>query len=179
MSNAGKWDGWYEGQAREHPAAYGSTETYWIGAEFLKDCESIEDWGCGLGFMRTLCDPNAYLGIDGSNTPHADVIADLTTRLSDTEGIFIRHVLEHNYDWMAILTNAVISASEKLCIVLFTPCTSSTVEIAWNDIGVPDISFRLADITEVMEERFIVSCSTLKTATQYGEETIICGARYS
>jgi hypothetical protein len=177
MSNVGKWDGWYRGMVREQPEAYGDIETYKLGAKFLERCMSIEDWGCGKGFMRTLCNPNAYIGIDGSHTPHADVIDDLVTRISSPHGIFIRHVLEHNYDWGAILDNAIASARQKLCIVLFTPLVEHTHEIAWNDIGVPDIAFRLEDITDPMLEKFHVKSTNLATATQYGEETIIYGER--
>jgi len=173
MSNAGRWNDWYRGETREEPASYGSVETYELGHMFLKSCQSIEDWGCGRGYMRTLCDPNVYVGIDGSETPHADIVQDLTTRLSSPEGIFMRHVLEHNEDWRIVLDNAVASAKRKLCIVLFTPLAETTHQIAWNDIGVPDISFEWNDIVQPMARKFTnIWSSNLSTDTQYGQETI-------
>jgi len=65
--------------------------------------------------------PGKYIGIDGSDTPFASRIADLRTYRSKAEGILIRHVLEHNYDWEAILAGAVESFQKKLCLILFTP----------------------------------------------------------
>lgn len=175
MTNVGLWDKWYKGLTREVPESYGDITTYKMGADFLRRCTSIEDWGCGKGFMRTLCNPNAYVGIDGSKTPHADIIDDLAKRRSSPKGIFMRHVLEHNVAWGSVLDNAIESAQSKLCIVLFTPIVPQTVQIAWNDIGVPDIAFRIEDITDPMLEKFSVSSMTLDTGTQYGEETIIYG----
>jgi hypothetical protein len=175
MSNVGLWDRWYVGLDRTKPESYGDTQTYKMGAEFLARCGSIEDWGCGKGFMRTLCDPNAYIGIDGSKTPHADIIDDLATRVSSPAGIFMRHVLEHNVNWDFILDNAIQSAQKKLCIVLFTPLVDETHQIAWNDIGVPDIAFCLDDIVDPMLDKFHVKSTNIESATQYGEETIIFG----
>lgn len=123
------------------PYPYGDVKTYELGAEFLKDCSSIEDWGCGRGYFRHhLTDflkkkglPGLWMkykgidfGVDSNRQAQnhfADVIADLTTYRSDPqpEGIFIRHVLEHNYKWDAILANALNSATKKAYICIYTP----------------------------------------------------------
>lgn len=168
----GKWDHWYNGLTE--PTAYGSTETYVLGANFLEDCSLVEDWGCGKGWLRTLIPLERYRGIDGSNSPFADEIVDLTTHRSTTPGLFMRHVLEHNYGWRRILENAVASFTERMVLVIFTPLTDITREIAFtDDIGVPDISFALNDLTDVFADIDISwQAETLKTDTQYGVETV-------
>ena len=172
MSNLGKWNRWYSDLPE--PQSYGSTETYEIGAEFLADCGTIEDWGCGKGFMRTLIDPARYRGIDGSESRFADEVADLAEYVSTVDGVFIRHVLEHDRRWKLILSNALDSARRKLVVVLFTPMADATHEIAWNaDPGVPDISFRIEDLEAVLSDDFDITVETIESATQYGVETVL------
>ena len=79
---------------------YGETITYELGYSFLKDCHTIEDWGCGTGGFKRLIkdDKIKYIGVDGSITPFAEIQADLCEYTSNTDGIFMRHVLEHNYE---------------------------------------------------------------------------------
>jgi hypothetical protein len=171
MGNLGKWDPWYQSLTEEEP--YGDTRTYELGAAFLKDCEQIEDWGCGRGWFRRYTARQQYRGIDGSKTSFADVIADLARYRSRVEGIFLRHVLAHDWEWEEILRNAVASFTKKLVVVIFTPFSQEgTREIAYAiDMGVPDISFRYEDIVrnfEGLEWRM----ETLETDTQYRTETI-------
>lgn len=173
-TNVGKWDRWYG--LVDEPAPYGDDTTYRIAAEFLAPCATVEDWGCGKGWMRQFI-PTGYRGIDGSRTPFADQIADLTTYRSNVAGIVLRHVLEHNYDWAAILTNAAASATERLVVILFTPPADSTTEIAYSeDPGVPDIAFALDDLL-VLLAGWNVEVETLETDTQYEVETVLRCAR--
>jgi hypothetical protein len=148
MTNKGKWDGWYTGLSKESPGAYrfGDTVTYQIGAGFLSDCKTVEDWGVGAGGFKRLR-PDA-IGVDGSRTPFADVTADLTEYRSGCDGIFMRHVLEHNEHWRLILANALESATSKVCIVLFTPFAETTEEVPGSrtrnaQYGVDVADFRL------------------------------------
>jgi len=61
----------------------------------------------------------------------------------------MRHVLEHNYDWVRILDNALASFNERMVLILFTPERAATQQISFQPVvGVPDIAFRLADITD-------------------------------
>lgn len=167
----GKWDRWYAGLSE--PTAYGSTVTYEMGAKFL-DGLSVEDWGCGKGWMRTLIPPERYRGIDGSHSPFADQIADLTEYRSQTPGLFMRHVLEHNYSWRRVLENAVASFTERMVLVIFTPFGDITREIAYaDDPGVPDISFRLRDLAVIFADFEISWTSeTIPSDTQYETETV-------
>lgn len=173
MGNVGRWNNWYAGMTE--PAAYGDTTTYQLGADWLADCALVEDWGCGKGWLSTLIPPNRYRGVDGSATPFAHVTADLAEYQSAVPGVFLRHVLEHDRRWAQILDNAVATAQERLVVILFTPLAETTHEIAWNaSLGVPDIAFRLADVTGRIEAGGMVcETETLPTNTQYGQETIL------
>lgn len=171
----GRWAPWYRGLEAGEPQSYGDTTTYGLAAEFLADCKSVADWGTGKGYFQTLR-PDA-IGVDGTDTPFADVVADLRTYRRKVGGILLRHVLEHNEDWREIMDNAAWSANAKLCIVLFTPLSDVTHEIARApDIDVPDISFRLSDITERLAG-FAVGFTEHDTVTQYGREVVIRAVR--
>lgn len=175
MSNLGKWERWYANLSSPQP--YGDTATYQLGANFLEPCEAIEDWGCGKGWMRNFVDEGAYVGVDGSWSRFADRITDLETYTSDVDGIFMRHVLEHNYGWEKILANAVASFRQRFVLVTFTPHGEETHEIAFaDDPGVPDLSFAKADLTAHFGG-LTWTDETLVSATQYGTETIFYVAR--
>jgi hypothetical protein len=173
LSNLGKWDRWHA-LIGDEPAPFGLSVTYELGAQWLAGCDRIEDWGCGRGWLSRLIPPDRYCGIDGSRTPFADVIADLAVYRSTVPGVFIRHVLEHNRQWAEILDNALASATERLFVAIFTPLAERTLQIAFaSDLGVPDISFRLADLTDRIDAAgFGWTAETLETPTQYGVETV-------
>lgn len=177
-SNVGKWDHWYGGMTKDNPYAmnYGDTATYLMAAAFMVDIDVVEDWGCGAGGFKRF-HRGTYIGLDGSKTPIADKIVDLCRYHSTPDGILIRHVLDHNYDWAIILDNALASFQRKLCLVLFTPLTESTREIAHNavhGIDVPDLSFSTADI----DARFVAAgvrfeaYTGIPTHTGYGAEHV-------
>src|SRR5919109_3839778 len=147
MTNVGKWAVWYQGS--DEPWAYGDPTSYEIGAAWLVGCALVEDWGCGAGWLRTLLPPDRYRGLDGTASPFCDAVVDLVTYRSTVPGVLLRHVLEHNYAWAQILDNALASFTERMALILFTPEQETTEEIAFRtDVGVPDIAFRLADITD-------------------------------
>ena len=178
MSNVNKWNIWYKDLPNDPSSfRYGDTLTYELGATFLEECKTVEDWGTGAGgFKRYM--PTA-IGVDGSDTPHAEKkFVDLATYTSECEGIFMRHVLEHNYEWESVLTNAVNSATKKLCIVLFTPLSESTVELAHNlkiGVDVPDLSLSKLKFEEIVNSVNPTSIRYEKysTKTGYNEETIV------
>ena len=175
---SGKWDDHYRDLQALEP--YGQDESYRLIAEWLSPCASIEDWGCGKGWLRRFIDEDAYRGIDGSCSPFADIVADLTTYTSKVEGIALRHVLEHSDDWPDILANALESFEVRLCIVLFTPLTDETTvlmrEPEYGDV--PVISFALDDILAPIRAS---GCEVEEIETIagsfYGVETIIRASR--
>ena len=178
MSNVGKWNEWYAGMqpGQENIALYGEALTYRMAAAFLADLEGVEDWGCGKGGFRLFCQ-NKYKGIDGSETPYADEIADLTTYRSAPEGILLRHVLEHNYDWEKILASAVASFRKKLCLILFTPFAEATAEIAHNrhlGVDVPDLSLAATEIERHFDGLRFRLFRDLTTKSQYKVEHVYC-----
>lgn len=133
----------------KYPFPYGEcATTYEKAMPFLDDCETVEDWGCGLTYAKQFRHGKKYIGIDGSWSKFADVIADLREYRSSVDGILIRHVLEHNFGWKNILENAIASFTKKLVIVTFTPFSDHTHQIATNFADTPDISFKKDDITQ-------------------------------
>lgn len=172
-SMLGKWDGWYKNVNQRTSFRYGNTITYQLSEDFLKDLD-IEDWGAGTGAFKRI-HTGGYTAIDGSKTPFTDKVADLRLYKSRSKGIFMRHVLEHNYDWKKVLKNAVGSFTERLAIVIFTPFASVTHEIAHNaphGVDVPDMSFKKSDIEEYFKDLKWQLIENLKTKTGYGVEHV-------
>jgi hypothetical protein len=170
-SNAGTWGRWYSGLEQVEP--YGDTATYQAGADWLAPCALVEDWGCGKGWLRNFIAAERYRGIDGSASPFADEIADLTQHRSQVPGLFMRHVLEHNPEWSSVLDNALASFTERMALILFTPLVEQTRDIQWeDDPGVPNLAFRLEDLTGRMGP-LLASVETIESATQFGTETVL------
>lgn len=168
-SNMGLWESWYVGLTDPQP--YGDDTTYQRGADWLSDCELVEDWGCGKGWMRKFVS-TGYRGIDGTASMFADIVADLVAYRSTVPGVFMRHVLEHDYRWREILENAVASFTERMVLVVFTPMAAITHEITFHlTPGVPDMGFAESDLTSCFGDAAWTS-ETLQTQTQYGVETI-------
>jgi len=176
-----KWNEWYKDLTINDCGSfrYGETVTYELGYQFLHTCNYIEDWGCGAGgFKRFFLNSNLnkYIGVDGSNTPFADIKTDLTKYISNIEGIYMRHVLEHNYEWKVILENACKSFTKKMCLVLFTPFSDETKEIAHNlkhNVDVPDLSFDKNELINIFEKYNInYELKTMETKTGYNVEHI-------
>ena len=147
-SNVGLWKDWHT-----TVKPFGNTSTYELGAEWLKDCQLVEDWGAGSAWLTEFIPPGRYRGIDGSPGPHTEEIVDLTTYRSKTPGVFMRHVLEHNYEWAKILDNALASFTERMFLALFIPLADETHDTEFEDPpGVPNFAFRLEDLTDRMDE---------------------------
>lgn len=173
-SMLGKWNWFYRDVKTKKSFLYRRDRTFELAADFLADVHEVEDWGCGAGGFRRFYKGN-YRGIDGSANPFVDTVADLREYRSTVDGIIMRHVLEHNYDWEKVLHNAVLSFKKKFCLILFTPFVDVTREIAHNKkhgIDVPDISFSRKDIEKYFEGLRWRLDDTLKTRTQYGVEHI-------
>jgi hypothetical protein len=178
-TNKGRWRQWYQLlNEGDDPQPYGDDASYRILANWGADCHLVEDWGCGKGYMRNFIDDDRYLGIDGTPSPFADIVADLAAPRGVPprglpEGVVMRHVIEHDRNWNEILRNLASGFSRRCAIAVFTPMTGEpTTEIAFNsEIGIPDISFNPPDIT-CHFRGCSIQCRHIESNTQYGEETI-------
>jgi SAM-dependent methyltransferase len=161
-------DGWNYADKDQLP--YDEETSYRKGISFLDGRGKIEDWGCGTAFAKRFVSQSEYVGIDGSVSKYVDVVADLQHYASDTECIFMRHVLEHNWGWRSILRNAVNSFRHRMALVVFTPFGDSEMKLLDQD-GIPDLALNKTEVLSyfnglsVTEER-------IQSNTQYGEETI-------
>jgi hypothetical protein len=178
-SNVGKWDGWYK-NLPDTPSSfqYGDTLTYELAAIFLQDCNEVEDWGVGGGgFLRYR--PDA-IGVDGSDTKFAQKkYIDLRKYTTNVEGVHIRHIFEHNYNWKDILENAVKSATKKLAITMFIPLiTEDSKELAHNakyGVDVPDMAINEKEFMDVIVKMNPnnIHREIFSTETGYNKEEII------
>jgi GNAT superfamily N-acetyltransferase len=149
----GRWNSWHQDVTLARPKSYGLEATYLMAAAFLADMNEVEDWGCGGGGFRPWCLCPKYRGVDGSRTPFADEIVDLTSYQGrGVDAILLRHVLEHNYAWEKILANAVRSFRRKLCVVLFTPLGKRETIVVGRTLLeetlVPDLSLPRLDLED-------------------------------
>ena len=162
-----RWD--YSAEAE--PAAYDEETSYRLGMAFLDGAgETVEDWGAGTGFARRFVEQSRYLGIDGSASDPEMVKADLQDYRSEADCIFIRHVLEHNWGWRAILANAVASFGKRLVVIVFTPLGDSEKRLDL-DQPVPDLQLSRAEILGFFEG-LTVREEQIRSVTQYGTETL-------
>lgn len=168
----GKWDGWYKTLTQMGSFRYGNTVSYKLAEQFLGQMD-VEDWGCGAGGFRRI-HKGGYIGIDGSKNKFVDVVADLEDFISQTDGLMMRHVLEHNYAWEKVLDNAIASFRKRMCLVIFTPFDEVTHEIDHNlrvGVDAPTLAFKREDI----EKHFVglkVKLLGVKSKTAYGIENI-------
>jgi hypothetical protein len=177
MSNVGAWDAHHG--ALDAPKAYGLS-SYSRIAELVANCEEVADWGCGGGALRAFLKPEQhYVGVDGSKSPYATVRSDLVEYRSPSCAVVLRHVLEHNDRWLAVLNNAVASFTSQLVIVLFTPLVDETRvmfrEPDYNDV--PVIAFCMSDLLDAIPSspdlQYTVEREVPSPDTAFGSETYI------
>jgi hypothetical protein len=149
---------------------YDNAETYRIGMDYLADCDGVEDWGCGTAVAKRFC-RTRYVGVDGSWSKWCDRVANLVQYQSPVDGIFMRHVLEHNWEWEQVLSNAMNSFKKKFALIM---CHSwveksryaSTLE-HYPYAGIAQIEFCKDDILRLLNRRAVV-----EQEIQFKNETI-------
>jgi len=178
-SRLGLWDSFYKDTDRND--MYDDPRTAEMAAAFLnaEDVKVIEDWGCGYGGFKTYNAPHqTYVGIDGSHSQFASKIVELDKYTTEVDAIHLRHVLEHNVEWKAILENALKSFQKRMVLTLFTPFKSKTQVIAeypnFNNSGVTmvDVAFNRSELLSYFEGIGWTSEEDLKTESQYQVEHI-------
>jgi hypothetical protein len=141
---------------------------------FLDGQGAIEDWGCGFTHAKQFVAKSPYIGVDGSS-PYAHKTVNLSTYSSNTDCLFMRHVLEHNADWRLILSNAVQSFRNRMVLIISTPFGKVTRQLAESSesttFAVPDISFRKDDITAAFAS-ILYTEESVPSQTRYGVEHI-------
>lgn len=169
----GRWDPWYQsGERLAH--CYGPSHTYEIARDWLEGL-AVEDWGCGYARFRDL-HRGGYLGVDGSG-PWADVIGDLRAKptRAPRPGLLLRHVLEHNPDWEAILGHAIAHFTRRMVLVAFTPDSATLAarpvgRVA--ELGVVDLALPHRVIDAAFAGCRVLDRSHVATATGYSGETV-------
>jgi hypothetical protein len=161
----GHWD-----YATTEPFPYDDESSYRKGMAFLDGHGKIEDWGCGTAFAKRFVANSEYVGVDGSESPYCDVTADLQRYTSDTDCLFMRHVLEHNWGWRSILRNAVKSFRRRMVLIVFTPFGESEMKLL-DENGIPNLTLNRDEILGFFEGMKVTS-ETIDSNTEYRTETI-------
>lgn len=178
-SPVGAWNSLYS--QSDTAARYGDAVSYQLGSIFLGDCPSVQDWGSGQGYFRTIhSSPDRVTNVDGSESESVDTVVDLRSHRSSVDGIFMRHVLEHNLEWRAILNNATESASRKLFIAIYTPILDRELLLQeYSHPNVAELALPIVSIVEVLEGAgFDVDVSLILSNTGYGKECLLaCSKR--
>lgn len=129
----GKW--WHGGPSTQ----FGLANSYMLAAAFLDGLPVVEDWGCGAGWARRYFLRSTYVGVDGSKSPHCDVVDDCRTRGTRPDGIMLRHVLEHNPQWVKLLTNALDKFKSRLIVISHLATKPTSILVQNEDAGFPSI----------------------------------------
>lgn len=123
---AGRWT--YEGFTT--PYCYGGKDSYWLGMSWLTGCAVIEDWGCGCAYAKNYTPTGSqYVGVDGSPSQWTAIVDNLEARRSQPEGLFMRHVLEHNPNWRLVLANALTAFTRRMSLITFLPLAVADASI--------------------------------------------------
>lgn len=132
----GNWNPIWEEVGAPLPPDPGKVSSYAGGAVLLQDCALVEDRGCGNrafeAHLRQWAPFTVYRGVDGSGSGGADVVADLRTYSAGAEGLYMRHVLEHNLQWTEILSRAALDFERRLVLVLYTPTEGGERLLEWD-----------------------------------------------
>lgn len=113
--------------------------SYMMAARWLDGCGPlVRDWGCGFGYARKFFIKSRYEGVDAWNKM-ADRCVDLRLFSEPSEGILIRYVLEHNWDWEIILRNAMASFTKRMVVIITIPLNdeNETLHLGNDLISIP------------------------------------------
>lgn len=148
-------EGKFDYSTIQKPFWFGENESfldsYQVGMDFLAECREVEDWGCGPCFARQFC-RTRYIGVDFNRSQWTERLAELGQYISVTEGIFMRHVLEHNEDWRQILRNAVQSFQKRMALIFFLPFVEKTrIDTVQANNGLIYIKFSCVEVLECLQ----------------------------
>ena len=179
----GNWNPIWEEVGPPAAPEPGKVSTYARGAVLLQDCREVEDRGCGnrafalhLAQWAPLC---AYRGVDGSGAGGADEVVDLLAYSRASDGVYMRHVLEHNLRWTEILGHALNDFDRRLVLVLYTPTGGDERLLEWDTHADVPVLQGLGATVRAMLDAY--GCAwreeTLPTGLRTGPETVFDVAR--
>lgn len=151
---------------------FGDNISYEIGAKFI-DGLATEDWGSGYGWFLTV-HSGPYIAVNNVPVmPWPEIIADLHDYTSNTPAIFLRAVLEHTPNWRKILNNAILSATEKIVLVVTTPDGDDNIIKYIGNTEIPDIALPWKEIDETfLKNNWNFEKIFLETKTHNGIDSI-------
>ena len=133
----------------QHPQ-YGTPDTYQLAANWLAGCPTVADWGGGTGHFRHYLPPTVrYTVVDSTQQYTRQVLADLRAYAAPSDGILLRHVLDHNEAWRTILENAMLACRHRIAVVTFTPPAHATRVVKMKS-GWPILHFNVDEVRSVM-----------------------------
>ena len=162
---------------KPRPRRSGCDTTYKRGAAYLAGVGQVEDWGCGTAYFKRFVPAGCYRGIDHDPNACCDEVADLAGYISVTDGIFVRHVLEHDLRWRSILRNALASFRRRMLLVVYTPFVRATedhrrVDGAAHGTSLPEIHFCRGDLVREFRDVHFRLEENLPTDSPFGREHV-------
>ena len=148
--NRGKWNAWYRGLSSRATATL--RECGYLSHSGRIPGRRRAGRGLGLRNGRLLARlPYASMSASTAATRRLPAASPTFAPTGPTaEGILIRHVLEHNYDWETDSGRARSNPFGRSCAsILFTPFAAETTELSHNrEVGIdaPNLSLARADI---------------------------------
>lgn len=142
----------------------GDDHSYKLAGLYLSGKGLVEDWGCGTTWARRYIGA-PYRGIDAAPTPWADVVTDLTQyNNGGVPKILMRHVLEHNWEWRAVLQNMLNSFTDRAMLLLhlrpgakdtnmYQTARSSFGALHEEDYYMPGLSLAESDLESIISAR--------------------------
>jgi glycosyltransferase involved in cell wall biosynthesis len=162
---------------QSRPKRFGCDTTYKRAASYLSGVGRVEDWGCGSAYFKRFVPDGCYCGIDHDPSACCDQIADLATYASETDGIILRHVIEHDQGWQSILRNALASFRRRMVLILHTPFVRATTLHFCKEDSVlrqfpPEIHFCRGDLVREFRGVAFRLEENVRTDSPFGREHV-------
>jgi len=188
QSYIGVWDRIWVGRSSDEQHLLALKASDYLNDD--EDIKTVEDWGSGACFLAKYLRPDIeYTPIDAATNIESKFtvnVVDLVDYKSSVDGIFLKHVLEHNYAWEKIFRNFLSSFKRRGVVVIFTPfsgdvddrvitCTYESQNDKKESVRIPDISLSREKFDNIVKEYPGVSYTeqTIKWDSPYKIENIL------